>query len=84
VLGQARDDGRVTLRRVPPGQPAARAGLEVGDEVVAIDGRDVRRMSPQAVHDALEGECGTTVSLTVLRQGRVDRVPVVRAPFQGP
>jgi carboxyl-terminal processing protease len=81
VLGQARADGRVTVREVPPGYPAAAAGLAAGDEVLLIDGRDVRGMSPEAIHLALEGDIGTTVQLTLLRQGKIERVALKRAPL---
>jgi C-terminal processing protease CtpA/Prc len=61
--------------------PAARAGLGAGDEVLLIDGRDVRAMSPEAIHLALEGDVGTTVHLTLLRRGKVLRVVLQRAPL---
>jgi len=84
VLGQARSDGRVTVREAPPGYPAARAGIGAGDEVLLIDGRDVREMSPEAIHLALEGDIGSTVHLTLLRKGKVLRVALERAPLGGP
>ena len=62
MLGQARADGRVTVREVPPGYPAAAAGVVAGDEVLLIDGRDVRGMSPEAIHLALEGDPDVTSS----------------------
>jgi C-terminal processing protease CtpA/Prc len=45
--------------------PAALAGIEPADELLLIDGHDVRRMSPEAVHQALEGEVGSTIALTI-------------------
>jgi carboxyl-terminal processing protease len=84
VLSQASADGKVTVRDAPPGLPAARAGIEPGDEILLIDGRDVRRMSPEAIHRALEGSVGSTVRLTVLRRGKVDRIALERAPLEPP
>jgi carboxyl-terminal processing protease len=85
VLGQSRSDGRVTIRETPRGFPAAQAGLTPGDEVLLIDGRDVRGMSPEAIHLALEGDVGTMVQLTLLRAGKIERVALRRAPLaQGP
>jgi len=81
VLAQSRHDGRVTVRDVPSGYPAAEAGMAPGDEILLIDGYDVRNMSPDAVHRRLEGEVGTTVSLTVLRRGKIERVAVKRGPL---
>jgi carboxyl-terminal processing protease len=81
VLGQSKDDGRLFVRAAPGGMAASRAGLAEGDEVLTIDGRDVRSMSPNDVHVALEGEVGTSVKLTVLRRGRIERLTVERAPL---
>jgi len=81
VLGQSHSDGRLTIREAPPGYPAAKAGLGPGDEVLLIDGRDVRGMSPEAIHLALEGDIGTTVQLTLLRRGKIERVALKRAPL---
>jgi membrane-associated protease RseP (regulator of RpoE activity) len=60
----------------------ARVGLEPGDEVLAVDGRDVRDLDPRGVHGALAGEVGTPVTLTVARRGRVERLTVVRKPYR--
>jgi C-terminal processing protease CtpA/Prc len=61
---------------------AAQAGVEIGDEIVLIDGRDVRSMSPEAIHLALEGDERTAVSLTILRRGKILRISVKRGPLQ--
>ena len=81
MLGQSNTDGRLIVRETPRGYPAAQAGLAPGDEVLLIDGRDVRGMSPEAIHLALEGDIGSTVQLTVLRRGKVERMAVKRAPL---
>jgi carboxyl-terminal processing protease len=77
VLGQA-PDGRLVVRDVPPELGAARAGLEPGDEILLIEGRDVRDLDQRGVHRALGGELGKPVKLTVLRGGDVQRITVVR------
>jgi len=81
ILAQTRD-GRVTVRETPPDLPAAQAGLARGDEILLIDGRDVRRLSPLEIHTALEGDVGTEVRLTVLREGTIERLLLTRAPFR--
>jgi carboxyl-terminal processing protease len=56
--------GRVTIDRVLPGSPAERAGLAHGDELVSIDGRDVRELGgATGLRDALRGKIGTSVRL---------------------
>ena len=84
VLAQSKGDGRVTVRETPPGLPAAEGGIVPGDEVLLIDGRDVRGMSPEAIHLALEGEIGSTVQVTLLRAGKVERIALRRAPLAAP
>lgn len=61
---------------------AARAGVRAGDEVVAIDGVSVVAMSAEGVHRAVIGRVGTTVKLTLRRQGQVLDVLVERGPLQ--
>jgi C-terminal processing protease CtpA/Prc len=82
VLSQGRADGRVRVREVPAGLGAAAAGIEVDDEVVSVDGRDVRSMSPKELHEALAGDIGETVRITVFRKGRVLRLVVARTAVQ--
>jgi C-terminal processing protease CtpA/Prc len=84
VLAQSHPDGRVTVRDTPPGLPAAQAGLVPGDEILFIEGRDVRAMSPDAIHLALEGQVGSTVELTILHQGKIERMALKRAPLETP
>ena len=81
VLAQSRSDGRLTVRDAPSGHSAAKAGIAPGDEVLLIDGRDVRGMSPDMIHRLLEGQVGTTVNLTLLRRGKIERIAVRRAPL---
>jgi len=79
-LGQ-RTDGRLFVRGVPAGQGADKAGLEVEDEILAIDGHPVRDMSQDDVKRALRGDVGSTMVLSVER-GRVKRdVKVQRSPI---
>ena len=49
--------------------PAARAGIKAGDLIVEVDGAPVRGMAVQKAIDKLRGEKGTSIRLTVLREG---------------
>ncbi len=49
--------------------PAAKAGIEAGDLIVEVDGAPVRGMAVQKAIDKLRGEKGTSIHLTVLREG---------------
>ncbi len=81
VLGQ-QTDGRVYLREVPPDLAAAQAGLKEGDELLLIEGQDVRQMTSDQIHYALEGEVGQPVRLTAVRGERILRVTVTRTAAQ--
>jgi carboxyl-terminal processing protease len=51
------------------GTPAYRAGIHPGDIIAAVDGKATDNMSTSDVADLLKGPKGTTVKITVLREG---------------
>jgi carboxyl-terminal processing protease len=51
------------------GTPAYRAGIRPGDIIAAIDGKSTDNMSSSDVADLLKGPKGTTVRITMLREG---------------
>lgn len=51
------------------GAPAYRAGIRPGDVIVAVDGKPTDNMSTSDVAEMLKGPKGTTVHITVLREG---------------
>jgi C-terminal processing protease CtpA/Prc len=81
ILGQS-PDGSLTIRDTPEGLAAERAGLEPGDQILLIDGRDVRAMDSATVHQYLSGAIGEPVKLTVLRGDEVIRVTLRRTPAE--
>ena len=63
------------VRRVVPGSPAERAGLEAEDHIVAVNG--VPLESPAPFSDAVvRGRPGQVVRLTLSREGTPDRFDV--------
>jgi carboxyl-terminal processing protease len=71
------------------GSPAAKGGLEPGDEIVAVNGRSLKGASSEEATTRIKGRAGTEVTLTVvtgkeeprevtLERARVD-VPVVES-----
>ena len=78
VIAQDDESGRLFLREVPAELAAGRANLKPGDEILLIDGLDVRRMDPQQINAALSGEVDSPVKLTLIRQEQVLRVTLRR------
>jgi len=64
--------------------PAAKAGIEAGDFIVEVDGTPVRGMAVQKAIDKLRGEKGTSIELTVFREGEEGPldITVVRGTIQ--
>jgi len=75
------DDKKVMVRAVQEGSPSAKAGLQVGDQIMAIDGENMIDRPLADVVRVLRGTIGTPVVLTVLRpsQGREITVGMKRA-----
>ena len=61
------EDGNMEIVDVLPGSAAEKAGLQAGDVVLAIDGREVIRLTYGEAVNKLDGTAGTTVELSVLR-----------------
>ena len=70
---------RLFVREVPAGLGADRAGVRVADEILMIDGLDARAMGDKGVHQALTGDVGEPVKLTLVRDGQIVRVSVRRS-----
>ena len=51
------------------GTPAYRAGIRSGDVIVAVDGKSTENMTVSDVADLVRGPEGTSVCVTILRQG---------------
>ena len=67
------------------GSPAEKAGLRAGDKVLAIDGKDMTGVPPAEVRQQVLGPDGTTITLTILREGeRPFDVQVTRAKITTP
>lgn len=70
------------MRDAPEGMTGAQAGLREGDEIVAIDGADVRGADRAEIHRRLKGPVGTPVKLTVVRNGTVETLTITRSPYR--
>lgn len=77
VLNQSAGD--LSISSVLPGSPAARAGLQPGDELVKIGGQSVANMSLEQAVERIRGKLGTSVDLVIRRAGHTQSVRVARA-----
>src|SRR5690606_16432404 len=80
-------DGRLLIRRVVEGSPAAMAGLEVGDEIIAVDGKSVLGLSETSVAELIRGPEGSSCKLKFKRENiehirEVARIAIVAANLQ--
>jgi carboxyl-terminal processing protease len=65
VGGQLVDGRALLIERVFNSSPAARGGLKAGDRIVAVDGRKLAGLSPDAAVALIKGPPGTDVTLSI-------------------
>jgi carboxyl-terminal processing protease len=71
--------------RVFDSSPAQRAGLKIGELIVAVDGRSLRGLSSNTSTNLIKGRPGTDVRLTLRRSRGPERsVTVTRATISEP
>ena len=62
------------------GTPGEAAGLQAGDEILAVDGTPVSEFQPEEVALHIRGEIGTDVTLKIHRKGTEDKdITIARA-----
>lgn len=77
-LGLARPTG-VLVQTLAPASPAEKAGIRVGDLIVAVEGQGID--DPESLNYRLATQpMGATVSFTLNRRGKESQVSVVLAP----
>lgn len=62
-------DNFLTVVRVYEDTPAHEAGVRIGDQIIEIDGRDVRGIDLKTVIELMRGSVGTQIELSILREG---------------
>lgn len=60
----------LTITKPFPNSPSEKAGLQAGDQIIAVDGKDVTSLIPEAVRQKILGPEGTIVKLTIQRPGQ--------------
>jgi carboxyl-terminal processing protease len=66
------------------GFPADKAGLKSGDLLIAAEGKDMKDKSPDELSSLLKGSPGTTIDITIERDGERKTLTLIREDIQLP
>lgn len=69
-LEQSESTNAITIIKLLPNAPAVKAGLKVGDRILAINGKKTDDMDLKAASSLIRGEIDTTVKLRIGRAGQ--------------
>jgi len=72
-------DGLISVVSPIEDSPAYRAGIKSGDQVIKIDGKNLRNVSLQEAVNLMRGKPGSKVTVTVLRKGALKPLDFVLA-----
>ena len=78
TIAVAHDSYGIQILTVNPNSPAQEAGLQVDDVITEIEGHSTGEMTTTEARNLVRGKEGTTVTLTVWRNGQTLTIPVVR------
>lgn len=84
-------DDYVRIAQPYQGSPADKAGLKIGDKILAIDGKDAKGFTTEQVSSHLKGEPGSKVKVTVEHLDgtlqttaiRRERIAIPGVPYAG-
>lgn len=84
-------DDYVRIAQPYAGSPADKAGLRIGDKILAIDGKDTKGFTTEQVSSRLKGEPGSKVKVTVEHLDgtqetaaiRRERIAIPGVPYAG-
>jgi carboxyl-terminal processing protease len=78
VIG--RNNGKNVIMLPYKGFPADKSGLRIGDEIVEVDGIDVRAKNTSEISQLLKGQANTKLVVTIMRYGEDDpmEIPITR------
>lgn len=76
-ISQKTDAGYVQISKVMKDTPAEESGFLQGDYIYMVNGEDMLDQDSTYVVSKIKGEEGTTVTVTVLREGVADPIDIV-------
>ncbi len=82
ILKQQKEDQKgLWIERVIPESPAEKAGLLPGDQLIAVEGIEIREV--KEIHHALEQKgWGKNITFTILREGKKKEITVKLPPVE--
>ena len=78
------DSGYILVHETYDGAPAQEAGIQAGDLIIMVNGTQVSVNNVSEMIDSLQGEPGTTLTLTVRRNNEDIPFEIVRRAFEIP
>ena len=78
TISGTEDGSGVEILKVEANGPAQEAGIQVGDRIVGVEGRDVSGMTTAELRDLVRGKEGSFVNLTIRRAGEDFELEVER------
>lgn len=73
--------GLSTITQVFKDSPAEKAGLEVGDIILAVDGQNIADKNAEEIKTLVVGKEGSVVKLLIQRDGKEKEVNIIRGPI---
>jgi uncharacterized iron-regulated protein len=81
ILKTKEDSKGLWIERVLPGSPAEKAGLLPGDQLIAVEGIEIREV--KEIHHALsEKGWGNDITFTIYREGKQKEITVQLPPLE--
>ncbi|MDH5598657.1 MAG: S41 family peptidase [Cyclobacteriaceae bacterium] len=79
-------DGKKIIMMIMENSPSMKSGLKIGDEIIEINGINIRGLSREETGKLTRGQANTPVTLTVLRYGIENpiKIEIIREQIQIP
>jgi carboxyl-terminal processing protease len=75
---------RPTIVRVLPGNPAEKAGVKAGDVIASVNDQSAASWNAEKTAGEVRGEVGTTVKLSLIREGELREFTITRQTVSNP
>ncbi len=72
------EDGSMVITRIYPDSPLSQTDAQVGDRLYAVNGEVILGMDSNSVAAMIKGDAGTSVTITLLREGEQREYTITR------